>query len=125
MENCGEPRDSSLLRRFLWMEDKAMEPILARQSVNIKCKIKASIMMGNYEFYYAAGVLCALAGQMPEQAVPPKELYVFIQPLLDTYESKNEQEAYLVKLLKGYKVTDEYDEQMAELLQMGLAERQF
>lgn len=100
-----------------------MEPILAKQSVHIKCRIKASIMMGNYEFYYAAGVLCARTGQTPEQTLQPKELYAWIQPLLDTYVPKNEQEAYLVKLLKEYKVSDEYDEQMAELLQMGLAEQ--
>lgn len=98
-----------------------MEPILARQSVNIKCKIKASVMMGNYEFYYAAGVLCARTGRMPEQDVKPEELYAFIHPILDTYEPGNEQEAYLVKLLKEYKVLDEYDEQMAELLKMGMA----
>ena len=30
-----------------------MELILAGQSVKIKCRIKASILMGNYEFYYA------------------------------------------------------------------------
>jgi len=101
-----------------------MEPILARQSVNIKCKLKASIMMGNYEFYYAAGVLCALAGRKPEQPLEPKQLYAFIQPLFDTYKPENERESYLMKLLKEYKVPDEYDEQMAELLQMGLAERQ-
>lgn len=101
-----------------------MEPVLAKQSVHIKCKIKASIMMGNYEFYYAAGVLCARTGRTPEQTLQPKELHAWIQPLLDTYEPKNEQEAYLVKLLKEYKVSDEYDEQMAELLRMGLAEKQ-
>lgn len=101
-----------------------MELILAKQSVNIKCKIKASILMGNYEFYYAAGLLCAWMGQAPEQAPQPEELYAFIQPLLDTYGPKNEQEAYLLKLLKEYKVLDEYDGQMAELLQMGLADKQ-
>ena len=37
-----------------------MEPILAKQSVDIKCKIQASIMMGNYEFYYAAGRFCEI-----------------------------------------------------------------
>ena len=97
-----------------------MEPILAIQSVDIKCKIQASIIMGNYEFYYAAGRLCALTGQNPELSLQPKELYALLQPLLDTYETKNKQEAYLVKLLKEYKVLEEYHEQMAQLLQMGL-----
>lgn len=102
-----------------------MELILARQSVMIKCRIQASIMMGNYEFYYAGGVLCRLSGQIPDQTLQPKELYAYIQPLLATYEPDNQQEAYLLKLLKAYQPSDEYDAQMPQLLQMGLAEQQF
>ncbi|MDE7312262.1 MAG: DUF3837 domain-containing protein [Eubacterium sp.] len=100
-----------------------MELILAGQSVHIKCRIQASIMMGNYEFYYAAGWLCALAGRSLFQAPPPRELYSFLQPLFDTYKPGNEQEAYLVKMLKEYRVSDEYDEQMTELFEMGFAEK--
>lgn len=100
-----------------------MELILARQSVIIKCNINKSIMMGNYEFYYAGGLLCRLAGKIPDHALKPHELSVFLQPLPDTYEPKNEQEAYLAKLIKEYKVSDEYDEQMQLLLQMGLKEK--
>ncbi len=101
-----------------------MELCLAKQSVMIKCRLHASIMMGNYEFYYAAGLLCCLAGKKPEQEIRPKELHAFVMPLADTYEPKNEQESYLVKLLKEYKVSDEYDEQMMELLQMGMKEEE-
>lgn len=97
-----------------------MEPILAKQSVDIKCKICASILMGNYEFYYAAGKLCSLAGCQPAQPIMPKELYAFIQPLFTTYKPQNEQESYLVKLLSEYKVSDEYDAQMDILLNMGM-----
>lgn len=98
-----------------------MELILAKQSIDIKCRIRASIMMGNYEFYYAGGLLCALAGQQPKQPLKPRELYTFVQPLLDAYETKNEREAYLVKMIQEYKVSNEYDAQMEELLAMGLA----
>ena len=97
-----------------------MEPILAKQSVDIKCRLCASIMMGNYEFYYAAGRFFKMAAQKPELSLQPKELHAFLRPLLDTYETKNEQEAYLVKMLKDYEASDEYDMQMKELLQMGL-----
>lgn len=100
-----------------------MELILARQSVIIKCRLNQSIMMGNYEYYYAGGLLCMLAGQLPQQGLKPKELSAFLQPLYESYEPRNEQESYLVKLLKEYKVPDEYDEQMAQLLQMGLQEK--
>lgn len=100
-----------------------MELILARQSVVIKCSIQASIMMGNYEFYYAGGLLCRLAGQIPKQDLQPQEFYAYLKPLMDNYKPKNEQEAYLIKLLKEYKAADEYDGQMAELMQMGLREK--
>ncbi len=100
-----------------------MELILARQSVMIKCNMQSSIMMGNYEFYYAGGLLCRLAGRIPEQAFQPHELYDFLEPLLADYKPQNQQETYLVKLLKGYKPEDTYDEQMAQLLAMGLKEK--
>lgn len=100
-----------------------MELILARQSVIIKCSIQSSVMMGNYEFYYAGGLLCALAGKTPDPQLRPQEFYGFLQPLLDTYESADERETYLVRLLKGYKAVEEYDNQMAELMQMGLQEK--
>ncbi len=101
-----------------------MEVILARQSVIIKCTLNASILMGNYEFYYAGGLLCHLAGQIPQQAPVPKELEAFISPLLTGYEPKNEKESYLLKLLKEYKVQEAFDSQMPELLKMGLYEKQ-
>ena len=83
-----------------------MELILAKQSVHIKCRLQASILMGNYEYYYAGGLLCRLA-----------------KPLLDTYQPQNDQESYLMQMLKTYKVSDEYDEQMPQLLQMGLMDQ--
>ena len=105
----------------LVLGEKKMEPILACQSVEIKCRIKASILMGNYEFYYAGGRLCALAGVNPDRGMMPEEFYAFLEPLFDTYEVKNEEEEYLVKMLRGYKVLGEYDEQMRELMEMGVA----
>ncbi len=100
-----------------------MELILARQSVVIKCNLCASTLLGNYEFYYAGGLLCRLAGQIPEQSLKPKEFYGFLQPLLDAYETKNKQEAYLARMLKEYEVSEEYDGQMPKLMQMGLREK--
>ncbi len=100
-----------------------MELVLARQSVMIKCSIQSSILLGNYEFYYAAGLLCRLCGAIPGQAFQPAQLYDFIQPLLESYTPQNKEDAYLVKLLKGYDdISDECDAQMAELMQMGLKE---
>ncbi len=99
-----------------------MELILAKQSVMIKCRLKASIMMGNYEFYYAAGLLCSLSGNQPASGLRPGELAEFLNPVLHAYEPKKEQEQYLIKMLREYKVSQEYDGQMEELFQMGIAD---
>ena len=92
-----------------------MELLLARQSILIKCSLNASILMGNYEFYYAGGLLCRLAKTQPQPGMQPEQLYAFLP--------KNEQESYLVKLLREYKVSGEYDAQMEQLFEMGLKEK--
>lgn len=97
-----------------------MELILAKQSIQIKCKIQSSVLIGNYEFYYAGGLLCRLAGKIPPHDIRPKEFYAFLEPLFTSYQPKDKQEAYLLQLLKGYKASEEYDEQMPMLMQMGL-----
>ena len=35
---------------------------IARQSVILKCNMQKAIMLGNYEFYYGAGLLTKIAG---------------------------------------------------------------
>ena len=35
---------------------------IARQSVIIKCNMQKSVLTGNYEFYYAAGLVTKLSG---------------------------------------------------------------
>ena len=34
-----------------------MVPSIARQSVILKCNMQKSVMLGNYEFFYAAGLM--------------------------------------------------------------------
>lgn len=95
---------------------------ITRQSIIIKCNMQASVMLGNYEFYYAAGVFCKLQGISVEEEISPMALKDSILPELESFKSEDEREKYLVKLLMNYKVLDEYDEQMKELLHMGLNE---
>ena len=35
---------------------------IARQSVILKCNMQKAVMLGNYEFYYAAGLIANLSG---------------------------------------------------------------
>lgn len=96
---------------------------IARQSIIIKCKLKESIMLGNYEFYYAAGLVSKLTGVEFDVELPPKQLYEAVKKTVTEYEPKNENEAYLVQLFMEFKPDETVDEQMKELFQWGLTEQ--
>lgn len=92
---------------------------IARQSVVIKCNLHASIMVGNYEFYYAAGLLHKLCGQVSGEAAEPEVMAERVTKLLEIFSPKDEQEQHLVRMLTDYEPIEKYDEQMRELFAMG------
>ena len=96
---------------------------IARQSVIIKCNMQKSVLTGNYEFYYAAGLIAKLSGVEISDDIKPIELGVLLHQEIEKTEPKDEQEKYLFSMLKDYKPTDEYDEQMKELLLWGKGEQ--
>ena len=96
-----------------------MHTELSRQSVVIKCNLEASIMTGNYEFYYAAGLVKKLYGLPVEAGMPPEELFGKLSEQLDSLKPKDEKEEYLLGMLKNYEVLADYDDQMKELFAWG------
>lgn len=99
-----------------------MIPSITRQSIIIKCNQQASILLGNYEFYYLAGLMKKLFGFSLHAQMNPQELFAQIQQEFDTANPKDEREAYLLKLVEFYKPLEEYDVQMKELFHMGETE---
>lgn len=96
---------------------------IARQSVIIKCNMQKSILTGNYEFYYAAGLLSKLTGlTLPEES-QPEELFHLLSEKLPELTATDEKEAYLFQLILGYRPNEEYDAQMQELFLMGKEEK--
>ena len=96
---------------------------LARQSVIIKCNLQASVMTGNYEMYYAAGLLAQLCGKEAAADIRPDALHDLVHEWIADFTPSNGQEEHLVKMLKFYHPDpDRYDEQMAQLYSMGLQE---
>ena len=89
---------------------------IARQSIIIKCNMQASVLTGNYEFYYAAGLAARLAGIEVADDILPDELKGLLAERLADCVPKDEKEAYLYGLLLDYRQTGEYDAQMKELL---------
>lgn len=51
--------------------------------------------------------------------IKPVELGTLLHEAIKKTEPKDEQEKYMFSMLKDYKPTDEYDEQMKELLLRG------
>ncbi len=99
-----------------------MVTLTARQSVIIKCNMQASVMLGNYEFYYGAGLFCRLRGMDVQEDIRPKDLKELLLPELEQKSGADEREKYLTKLLLDYSPLEEYDGQMKELLLWGLKE---
>ena len=100
-----------------------MVPYIARQSVIIKCSMKKSVLLGNYEFYYAAGLFKKLFGAELQADMPPQEILEHILKQAESISPKDEKEEYLVSLLKKYEPEDGQDEQMRLLCEWGENEK--
>lgn len=99
-----------------------MVPSIARQSVIIKCNMQKSVLTGNYEYYYAAGLCSKLCGlDIPEETAPAA-LQELLADALETVAVKDEKEAWLVGMLKDYVPDTTCDKQTAELYRMGKEE---
>ena len=99
-----------------------MVPSIARQSVIIKCNQQASVLLGNYEFYYLAGLMKNIFSLDLNEEMQPNELLESIQGKLDTLTPSNPQEEYLIKLASNFKPDENFDEQMKELFRWGATE---
>ena len=95
---------------------------IVRQSVIIKCKIKKSRFLGNYEFFYGAGLFFKLSGTSVPDHKEPEQLRETIALAAESFEPKNEEEGYLVKSLLEMSPDPERDAEMEEVFLMGLSE---
>lgn len=96
---------------------------IARQSVIIKCNMQKSVLTGNYEFYYAAGLVEKLFGISVDENSKPEDLKTFLMEQIETLEAGDEKEAYLLDMIKGYRPEENYDIEMQELLLWGKKEQ--
>ena len=95
---------------------------IARQSVIIKCNQQTSTLLGNYEFYYLAGLLKKLYDLPLSEEQAPEELFAAIMAALPQLSAQNPQEEHLLKMVSGYKPLEEYNDQMKELFRWGETE---
>lgn len=92
---------------------------IARQSVILKCLRQKSVLLGNYEFYYLAGLMKKLYGLELEKTMQPEEMFEKISGKLKSLTAKDEKEEYLLKMVEFYEPSQDYDEQMAYLFEWG------
>lgn len=95
---------------------------IARQSVIIKCNQQTSVLLGNYEFYYLAGLTKKLFGFDLSEDLEPNVMLEQIHSQMDNANPSNEQEAYLLKLVANFKPLEDYNEQTRELFRWGETE---
>lgn len=99
-----------------------MIPDLARMAIVIKSEHETSVLTGNYEFFYSCGLLSCLSGIPLPSYKTPAELQEKMTQALENYHPQNEREKNLIHMIKYYKPDENMDEQVLELLQMGLTE---
>lgn len=93
---------------------------LAVASVEKKLDMRASILVGNYEFYYAAGKLATLVKLDANEKTQPAELKDAVMQALENYKPEEaDRGSYLKKMLDRYRPSASYDEQMAILFCRG------
>jgi hypothetical protein len=80
-------------------------------------------MMGNYEFYYAAGLVYKLTGNTATEILEPQQLIEEVNRMLTDYKTDDVREQHLIRMLKDYEPDDKLDEQMRELFQVGQTEQ--
>ena len=95
---------------------------LAVNSVEKKLDMQASILVGNYEYYYACGKLKSMIELAVDEETAPLVMKEIVDEALASYSPDEESEpakAYLKKLLLRYRPSDAYDAQMADLFLRG------
>ena len=95
---------------------------IARQSVILKCLRRKSVLLGNYEFYYGAGLLTRLYGLPLNADMEPGAMYEAIMENKEALKGKDEKEEFLIKMVTEYEVWPDYDDQMKELFDWGASE---
>ena len=96
-----------------------MVPSIARQSVILKCNMQKSVMLGNYEFFYAAELMRKLYNIEIRTDMEPEQILEAILQMQDNLAPQSEQEKYLIQIIKNYEPSADHDAQMYELFAWG------
>lgn len=100
-----------------------MVPILARQSIILKCDRKRNTILGNYECAYALGLMSRLSGvPLMDDHSDMRVLHDDFMQKVSSYKPADDKEEHLLHILELYEAPVDTDEQTEELIQWGLHE---
>ena len=74
---------------------------IARQSVILKCNMQKAVMLGNYEFYYGAGVAGKIGGFEIPDDIKPLELRELLDKNLDQISPRDLSDPYFKRIPSG------------------------
>ncbi len=97
-----------------------MIPLLAKQSVQTKMDLRKSKILGNYEYYYGAGLLTGALGLQLQPTCAPLDIREAMQGVTEKADRSRERLHYLAVIMEGFYCSEERDDQMTELFEMGL-----
>ncbi len=93
---------------------------IARDAVIRKTLRDVNIITGNYEAAYAIGLLLhRLQAEMPDGIQRIEELKELLFEKLDNHEASDEREKILIDMLREYKPSDVWDEDVEALFVWG------
>lgn len=95
---------------------------IARQSIILKCLRQKSVLVSNYELYYAAGIAKKCFGIAVDADMEPTQLLEETQKQIENAEPANDQEKYLIHLLGNYEPDETHDDQTKEMFHWGETE---
>lgn len=97
-----------------------MVRMLPVESVERKLDMKASVLVGNYEFYYAAGKLAALTEVNAGEDTPPDELKTAVMETMEHFVPVDDRQEYLVRLLERFRPDELQNKDTRALFLWGL-----
>lgn len=97
-----------------------MVPVLARESIILKCRRDHNSILGNYECGYALGLMSHLTGiPLLTDHSDMKTLHQDFMEKVKAYQPADEEEKRLLHILRLYKPEEVMDEQVEELIRWG------
>lgn len=107
-----------------------MIPLVTEMSVDKKIRRRMSVLVGNYEFYYAAGLAQPILSFDCDGSEKPYELEKIIRACPETDdtlpdEPEVSERRYLMYLIARYDADEDYDDAMKSLFDEGVKSSPF